>query len=101
MSRSPSATRKPVPWMFGSKRTMGKKAVHAVGGGSLIACLDADIRSDDVESLALGIANWHKYLAPMVESTVVFVDNAFENDVAKINLVETLKQSGIGNVRSL
>ncbi len=40
-------------------------------------------------------------LAPAGECTVVFRDSAFADDVAKTNLAETLKQRGLGNVRSL
>jgi hypothetical protein len=40
-------------------------------------------------------------LAPSGESTVVFRDNAFADDVAKTNLTAILDQQGISNVRSL
>ena len=77
------------------------KSVYSVGAGTLFACLDEAIARDDVESLAAGIADWHGVLAPAGECTVVFRDSAFADDVAKTNLAETLKQHGIGNVRSL
>ena len=82
-------------------RTVAGKSVHSVGAGTLIACLDEAISRDDTEPLALGIADWHDALAPAGESTVVFRDSAFADDVAKTNLAETLKQRGLGNVRSL
>ena len=82
-------------------RTIAGKCVHSVGAGALIACLVADISRDDVEPLAVGIADWHGALAPASETTVVFRDSAFVDDVAKTNLAETLKQRGLGNVRSL
>ena len=44
---------------------------------------------------------WHKELAPVGDTTCVFRDSAFENDVAKTNLAAILEQHGIGNVRSL
>ena len=82
-------------------RTIMGKAVHSVGAGTLIACLDEAISRDDVEPLAEGIADWHDELAPAGDSAVVFRDSAFADDVAKTNLAEILKQRGLGNVRSL
>ena len=82
-------------------RTIAGKTVHSVGAGTLIVCLDETISRDDAEPLALGIADWHDALAPAGECTVVFRDSAFADDVAKTNLAETLKQRGLGNVRSL
>ena len=82
-------------------RAVAGKSVHSVGSGTLIVCLDETISRDDAEPLAFGIADWHDALAPAGECTVVFRDSAFANDVAKTNLAETLKQRGLGNVRSL
>ncbi len=78
------------------------KTVHSIGAGTLIACLDEKITRDEVAPpLALGIAEWHDELAPAGDSTVVFRDSAFEDDVAKTNLTAILEQRGLGNVRSL
>ena len=82
-------------------RTIVDKSVHAVGAGTLIACLDETISSSEVEPLALGIADWYDVLEPAGECTVVFRDSAFGNDVAKTNLTASLEQRGLGNVRSL
>jgi len=82
-------------------RTIAGKSVHSVGAGVLMACLSDSISREDVEPLAFGISSWHEALSPARESTVVFLDSAFADDVAKINLAETLKQCGLGNVRSL
>ena len=82
-------------------KTIADKSVHSVGAGTLIVCLDDAISRDDVEPLALGISDWYDALSPAGESTVVFLDSAFADDVAKTNLAETLKQRGLGNVRSL
>jgi len=82
-------------------RTIADKAVHSVGAGTLFACLDKAISRNDAEPLAGGIADWHDALAPVGESSVVLLDSAFADDVAKTNLAETLKQRGLGNVRSL
>ena len=83
------------------KKTIAGKSVHSVGAGALFACLDEAIARDDVEPLAAGIAGWHKALASAGECSVVFRDSAFADDVAKTNLAETLKQRGLGNMRSL
>ncbi|MCY4192003.1 MAG: site-specific DNA-methyltransferase, partial [Rhodospirillaceae bacterium] len=82
-------------------KTIADKSVYSVGAGTLFACLDEAVARDDVEPLAAGIADWHEALAPAKECTIVFRDSAFADDVAKTNLAETLKQRGLGNVRSL
>ncbi|MDE2986419.1 MAG: site-specific DNA-methyltransferase [Gemmatimonadota bacterium] len=82
-------------------RTIAGKSVHSVGGGVLIACLDEAVAGHDVEQLASGICDWHEALAPDDESTVVFRDSAFADDVAKTNLAAILEQRGLGNIRSL
>ena len=82
-------------------RQIAGKTVHNIGAGALVACLAESITAKDVEPLALGIACWHKDLAPAVESMVVFRDSAFEGDVAKTNLAAILQQHGLENVRSL
>ena len=83
------------------QRQIAGKAVHAIGGGVLLACLDPRIGKDDAEPLALGIAEWHQALAPAGDTTCVFRDSAFENDEAKTNLAAILEQHGIHHVRSL
>ena len=77
------------------------KAVRTVGGGVLIACLNEEITSEEVESLALGIVEWQKQLESTRDSTVIFRDSAFTDDVAKMNMVAILQQHGLKNVRSL
>ena len=76
-------------------------SVHSVGGGVLLVCLSAKIATEEVEPLALGIVEWRKQLDPAGETTVVFRDSAFADDVAKTNLTAILEQNGLGNVRSL
>ena len=82
-------------------RNFASKTVSAIGGGVLMTCLTEEILASDVEALAQGIVVWHKELAPVGDTTCVFRDSAFENDVAKTNLAAILEQHGIGNVRSL
>jgi adenine-specific DNA-methyltransferase len=82
-------------------RALGGKDVHAVGGGVLVACLAERIERGEVEALARGIVDWHQTLAPAGDSTCVFRDSAFADDVAKTNLAAILEQHGIVKVRSL
>lgn len=83
------------------KRSIDGLDVHAVGGGVLLACLAEKITHDQVEALAQGIIVWHQELAPAGDTTCVFRDSAFADDVAKTNLAAILEQHGIQNVRSL
>lgn len=77
------------------------KTVHSIGGGVLLACLTEQITRNQVEDLAQGIVAWHKAQAPASDSTCVFRDSAFADDIAKTNLAAILSQAGIKNVRSL
>ncbi|MDP3277125.1 MAG: site-specific DNA-methyltransferase [Deltaproteobacteria bacterium] len=83
------------------KKKISGKDVHSIGGGVLLACLADKITRDQVEPLAEGIVKWHKALAPGGDTTCVFRDSAFADDVAKTNLAAILNQHGLANVRSL
>lgn len=83
------------------KKAIAGKDVHAIGGGVLMACLAESIPAKDAETLAQGIIDWHKALAPAGDTTCVFRDSAFADDVGKTNLAAILEQNGIQNVRSL
>jgi len=82
-------------------RTIAGQQVHSIGAGTLLVCLSKSIAAKEVEPLALGIAAWHKTQAPAGESTIVFRDSAFADDVAKTNLTAIIQQHGLQNVRSL
>jgi adenine-specific DNA-methyltransferase len=83
------------------QKAIAGKNVNSIGAGTLLVCLAPKIVAADVEPLALGIADWHKQLAPAGDSIVVFRDSAFADDVAKTNLTAILQQHGLENVRSL
>jgi adenine-specific DNA-methyltransferase len=85
------------------QKAIASKTVHSIGAGTLLACLSNKISTKEVEPLALGIVAWRKQLAPAGESTVVFRDSAFADDVAKTNLTAILQQHGFGekNIKSL
>ena len=76
-------------------------SVHSIGAGSLLVCLSTKIPQEEVESLALGMVAWHQSLKPAGDTTVVFRDSAFADDVAKSNLTAILHQHGLETVRSL
>lgn len=82
-------------------QTIAGKTVHSIGGGVLLACLAESISRDEAEPLALGMIEWHKAQAPAGDTTCVFRDSAFADDVAKSNLAAILDQHGIKTVRSL
>ena len=77
------------------------KQVSAVDDGTLIACLAEAITSDEVEELASGIVDWRDEMDNTDDTTVIFRDSAFTDDVAKTNCIEILRQRGIRNVRSI
>jgi len=77
------------------------KTVHSIGAGTLIVCLAPKISREDVEPLAHGIIDWHQTESPAGESSLVFRDSAFADDVTKTNLTAILQQHGLENVRSL
>ena len=82
-------------------REIAGKPVSSVGAGVLMACLAESIQAAEVEALALGLAAWRDEQGTVGDTTAVFRDGAFENDVAKSNLAAILEQHGIRQVRSL
>ena len=82
-------------------RTIAGKSVRSISAGTLIVCLDEVLTREEVEPLALGIAEWHTELAPASDSTVIFRDSAFADDVTKTNIAAILQQHELENVRSL
>lgn len=83
------------------QREIAGKQVNSVGAGVLMACLVESIKAAEVEALALGIVAWRKEQGTVGDTSAVFRDSAFENDVAKSNLAAILEQHGIKQVRSL
>ena len=83
------------------QRIIADREVYSVGGGVLMACLAEQIKNEQVEALTQGIIGWYQESAPVGDTTCVFRDSAFADDVAKTNLTAILEQHGIQNVRSL
>ena len=82
-------------------RIIAGKVVYSVRGGTLFACLDRDLTEDKSQQIALGIALWKKELSTSGEIVVVFRDEGFVDDAAKLNLAVALEQAGITNLKSL
>lgn len=70
--------------------TIGGKNVYEIGMGALMICLDDHITTEVAE----GMAELYKELAPETWR-VVFKDNGFADDSAKINIKEILKTAGL------
>ena len=83
------------------QREIAGKRVNAVAGGALVTCLADSIKGPEVDELALGIVSWRDEMNEAEDISVVFRDSAFEDDVAKANMTEILKQYGFKDVRSL
>ena len=83
------------------RREIAGKRVNAVAGGALMTCLAESIQGADVDDIALGIVAWRTEMDEAQDVTVVFRDSAFEDEVAKANMTELLRQHDIKDVRSL
>ena len=70
--------------------TIGGKNVYEIGMGALMICLDDHITTEVAE----GMAELYKELAPETWR-VVFKDNGFADDSAKVNIKEILKTAGL------
>ncbi|WP_338493363.1 site-specific DNA-methyltransferase [Erwinia aphidicola] len=75
--------------------------VSCVDSGKLIICFASKIPVSSVEELTKGIIDWHKSLKAGKDSVCYFLDDAFENNVAKTNLCAILEQHGLTNLHSL
>ena len=83
------------------QREIAGKRVNAVAGGALVTCLAESITGSEVDDLAMGIVSWRDEMDEAGDVTVVFRDSAFEDDAAKANMTEILKQYDVKDVRSL
>lgn len=71
------------------KEAAGKK-IYSIGMGSLMICLDDDITIEVAEIMI----KLHNELHPEIWK-VVFKDNGFKDDSAKINIFEIFKSAGL------
>ena len=75
--------------------------VSCVDGGKLFTCFAKQIPASSVEELTKGIIDWHKSLKAGKDTVCYFLDDAFENNIAKTNLCAILEQHGLTNMHSL
>lgn len=75
--------------------------VSCVDGAKLFTCFAKQIPASSVEELTKGIIDWHKSLKAGKDTVCYFLDDAFENNVAKTNLCAILEQQGLTNLHSL
>ena len=75
--------------------------VSCVDGGKLFTCFTRQIPASSVEAITKGIIDWHKSLKAGKDTVCYFLDDAFENNVAKTNLCAILEQHGLTNLHSL
>jgi adenine-specific DNA-methyltransferase len=86
-----------------TSRVIAGCTVHSVGGGVLTVCLADGLTATSVAALGRGILAWITEQQVAGAPRLVFKDSGFDDDVAKTNLMETLKQGGIdaANIRTL
>ena len=83
-------------------KILAGKRVECVGRGALIVCLASKIKKLEVEILASGIADWREEMNSSKDTTVIFRDNAFDDDIVKTNCSEILRNCRhIREVRSI
>lgn len=70
--------------------------IYNIGFGAMYICLSDRINT----SVAVAIGEWHKDSSDSKPS-VIFKDAGFANDADKTNTVQTLRQAGIENVKSI
>ena len=78
------------------KQIAGNK-VYNIGFGSMYICFEDKVNPE----VAKGIGMWHKQEFTDNNPSVIFKDNGFATDADKTNTVQTLKQFGISNVKSI
>ncbi|MDN7362356.1 site-specific DNA-methyltransferase [Escherichia coli] len=82
-------------------RQFDELTVSCVDGGKLFTCFAKQIPASSVEELTKGIIDWHKSLKAGKDTVCYFLDDAFENNIAKTNLCAILEQHGLTNLHSL
>ena len=82
-------------------RCIAGKTLYSVGDGQLLACLAPQIDQDEVEPLAQEILALCSEKQPECGTQVIFLDSAFSDNSAKMNMAGILEQNGIKTVRIL
>ena len=79
---------------------VGDNKILSVDNCRLLTCLDKEINSDAVAEIASAMVVL-KNANPDAACMVLFLDSAFADSSGKLNMSETLKQNGFGNIRSI
>lgn len=83
-------------------REFSGKRVYSLGHGQYYACMETSLSSEQIEPVALGIAQWKWEEAPENTQCAVFViDEAFSSDADKLNFAGILEQHGVPFVKAL
>ncbi|MFD1804314.1 site-specific DNA-methyltransferase [Mixta tenebrionis] len=83
------------------QRQFAGLTVSCADNGKLFTCFAKTIPASSVEELAQGIISWQRELHAAKDTVCYFLDEAFEDNVAKINLCAALEQQGLTNLHSL
>lgn len=78
------------------EKVVKENKIYNIGFGSMYVCLNDNIKIE----VAKTIGEWHKESSDSNPS-VIFKDSGFANDADKTNTVQTLRQAGIENVKSI
>lgn len=78
------------------EKVVKENKIYNIGFGSMYVCLNDNIKIE----VAKTIGEWHKECSDSNPS-VIFKDSGFANDADKTNTVQTLRQAGIENVKSI
>ncbi|WP_418585353.1 site-specific DNA-methyltransferase [Intestinibacter sp.] len=73
---------------------VGYNTLYNIGCGALLVCLDDKITQDVIDEIP-------KHKSPFMDTKVIFKEDGFMSDAAKINAVQNLKQFKIEDVRSV
>ncbi|SHJ88871.1 site-specific DNA-methyltransferase [Epilithonimonas mollis] len=78
------------------EKQIGDNTIYNIGFGSMYICLSDHITIE----VAKTIGEWHKESAD-ANPAVIFKDSGFASDADKTNTIQTLRQVGIENVKSI
>ena len=78
------------------EKNLNDATIYNIGFGAMYICLNDKINV----AVATAIGEWHKESSDNKPS-VIFKDAGFANDADKTNTIQTLRQAGIENVKSI
>lgn len=81
-------------------REMSGRTVYSLGEGAMYLCLAGDVDRAAGQEIATGIIAWRTEQGS-AETQVIFRDNAFRDDSAKLNTAEALVQGGFPSMTTV